>query len=71
MTENLMPEVLEKLGPGFNHFLSQRRRAKRVILQAQGGQYSLAAVVENGVNLGVTPRQMTLPQARAIVDMAK
>ncbi|MEC8075082.1 MAG: SDR family NAD(P)-dependent oxidoreductase, partial [Pseudomonadota bacterium] len=59
MTENLMPEeVLEKLGPELVTpaaiFLVSEDAPNGVILQAQGGQYSLAAVVENsGVNLGV------------------
>ena len=48
-TENLMPEA-EKLGPELVTpaaiFLVSEDAPNGVILQAQGGQYSLAAVVE-------------------------
>ena len=78
MTENLMPEeVLEKLGPELVTpaaiFLVSEDAPNGVILQAQGGQYSLAAVVENsGVNLGVeaTADDVATSYA-AIVDMAE
>ena len=59
MTENLMPEeVLEKLGPELVTpaaiFLVSEDAPNGVILQAQGGKYSLATVVENnGLDLGV------------------
>ena len=78
MTENLMPEeVLEKLGPELVTpaaiFLVSEEAPNGVILQAQGGQYSLAAVVENnGVNLGVdTTADDVASSYEAIVDMAE
>ena len=77
MTENLMPEeVLEKLGPELVTpaaiFLVSEDAPNGVILQAQGGQYSLAAVVENnGVNLGVDATADDVAASyEAIVDMA-
>ena len=78
MTENLMPEeVLEKLGPELvtpaAMFLVSEDAPNGVILQAQGGQYSLAAVVENsGVNLGVDATADDVAASyEAIVDMAE
>ena len=78
MTENLMPEeVLEKLGPELVTpaaiFLVSEDAPNGVILQAQGGQYSLAAVVENsGVNLGVEATADDVATSyEAIVDMAE
>jgi len=78
MTENLMPEeVLEKLGPELVTpaaiFLVSEDAPNGVILQAQGGQYSLAAVVENsGVNLGVeATADDVAANYEAIVDMAE
>jgi NAD(P)-dependent dehydrogenase (short-subunit alcohol dehydrogenase family) len=78
MTENLMPEdVLEKLGPELVTpaaiFLVSDEAPNGVILQAQGGQYSLAAVVENnGVNLGVDATADDVASSyAAIVDMAE
>ena len=78
MTENLMPEeVLEKLGPELVTpaaiFLVSEDAPNGVILQAQGGQYSLAAVVENsGVNLGVEATADDVAASyEAIVDMAE
>ena len=78
MTENLMPEeVLEKLGPELVTpaaiFLVSEEAPNGVILQAQGGQYSLAAVVENnGVNLGVDATSDDVASSyEAIVDMAE
>ena len=78
MTENLMPEeVLEKLGPELVTpaaiFLASEEAPNGVILQAQGGQYSLAAVVENsGVNLGVDATVDDVASSyEAIVDMAE
>ena len=78
MTENLMPEeVLEKLGPELVTpaaiFLVTEEAPNGVILQAQGGQYSLAAVVENsGVNLGVDATADDVASSyEAIVDMAQ
>tara|TARA_E500000075_G_scaffold132826_1_gene145684 strand:+ start:299 stop:1165 length:867 start_codon:yes stop_codon:yes gene_type:complete len=78
MTENLMPEeVLEKLGPELVTpaaiFLVSEDAPNGVILQAQGGQYSLAAVVENsGVNLGVeATADHVAASYEAIVDMAE
>ena len=58
MTENLIPEqAQEKLGPELVTpaaiFLVSQGAPNGVIIQAQGGQYSLACIVENeGVNLG-------------------
>ena len=78
MTENLMPEeVLQKLGPELvtpaAMFLVSEDAPNGVILQAQGGQYSLAAVVENsGVNLGVDATADDVAASyEAIVDMAE
>ena len=78
MTENLMPEeVLEKLGPELVTpaaiFLVSEDAPNGVILQAQGGQYSLAAVVVNsGVNLGVEATADDVAASyEAIVDMAE
>ena len=78
MTENLMPEeVLEKLGPELVTpaaiFLVSEEAPNGVIFQAQGGQYSLAAVVENsGVNLGVDATVDDVASSyEAIVDMAE
>jgi len=78
MTENLMPEeALEKLGPELVTpaaiFLVSEEAPNGVILQAQGGQYSLAAVVENnGVNLGVDATADDVASSyEAIVDMAE
>ena len=78
MTENMMPEeVLEKLGPELvtpaAMFLVSEDAPNGVILQAQGGQYSLAAVVENsGVNLGVEATADDVAASyEAIVDMAE
>tara|TARA_B100000242_G_C43040550_1_gene485431 strand:+ start:1228 stop:2094 length:867 start_codon:yes stop_codon:yes gene_type:complete len=78
MTENLMPEeVLQKLGPELvtpaAMFLVSEDAPNGVILQAQGGQYSLAAVVENsGVNLGVEATADDVAASyEAIVDMAE
>ncbi len=59
MTEDLIPEAAqEKLGPELVTpaaiFLVSQDAPNGVILQAQGGQYSMACIVENeGVNLGV------------------
>lgn len=59
MTESLMPEeALAKLGPELVTpavvFLCTDDAPNGVIVQAQGGQYSIACVVENaGVDLGV------------------
>ena len=59
MTENLMPEeVLEKLGPELVTpaalFLVSSDAPNGVVLQAQGGTFSLAGIFENtGVNIGV------------------
>ena len=58
MTEELMPEAaLAKLGPELVTpaavFLVSQEAPNGVILQAQGGQFSMACIVENpGVNLG-------------------
>ncbi len=59
MTEDLIPEqAQEKLGPELvtpaAMFLVSEGAPNGVILQAQGGQYSMACIVENaGVELGV------------------
>ena len=59
MTEDLMPEaVLEKLGPELVTpaaiFLVSEDAPNGVILQAQGGKFSIACIVENeGVQIGV------------------
>ncbi len=78
MTENLMPEeVLEKLGPELVTpaaiFLVSEDAPNGVILQAQGGQYSLATVVENnGLDLGVEASDDDVAaNYEAIVDMAE
>jgi NAD(P)-dependent dehydrogenase (short-subunit alcohol dehydrogenase family) len=78
MTENLMPEeVLEKLGPELVTpaaiFLVSEDAPNGVILQAQGGQYSLATVVENnGLDLGVeATADDVAANYDAIVDMAE
>jgi NAD(P)-dependent dehydrogenase (short-subunit alcohol dehydrogenase family) len=58
MTENLMPEeALKRLGPELVTpavvYLCSERAPNGVILQAAGGRYSLACLVENaGVDLG-------------------
>lgn len=58
MTEDLMPEeVLKALGPELVTpavvYLCTEDAPNGVIIQAQGGQYSIACIVENqGVNLG-------------------
>ena len=78
MTENLMPEdVLKKLGPELVTpaaiFLVSEDAPNGVILQAQGGQYSLATVVENnGLDLGVeATADDVAANYEAIVDMAE
>ena len=78
MTENLMPEaVLEKIGPELVTpgaiFLVSEDAPNGVILQAQGGQFSLAAVVENkGVELGVDATADDVASSyEVIVDMAQ
>ncbi len=59
MTEDLMPEeALKALGPELVTpaviFLCSEDAPNGVIVQAQGGQYSMACIVENeGVNLGL------------------
>ena len=59
MTEDLIPEAAQdKLGPELVTpaaiFLVSQDAPNGVILQAQGGQYSMACIVENeGVHLGV------------------
>ncbi len=59
MTEDLIPEAAqEQLGPELVTpaaiFLVSQDAPNGIILQAQGGQYSMACIVENeGVNLGV------------------
>ncbi len=59
MTENLMPkEALENLGPEYITpavvFLCSEDAPNGVIVQAQGGTFSIACIVENeGVQLGV------------------
>jgi len=59
MTENLMPaEALKRLGPELVTpavlFLCSEQAPNGVILQAAGGRYSIACIVENvGVDLGV------------------
>lgn len=61
MTENLMPEeALEKLGPELITpgvvFLCTEDAPNGVVLQAAGGKFSVAVIVENeGVDLGGTP----------------
>ncbi|MEC7107118.1 MAG: SDR family oxidoreductase [Pseudomonadota bacterium] len=77
MTENLMPEeVLDKLGPELVTpaalFLVSESAPNGVILQAQGGNFSLAGIFENaGVNLGVEATVDDIAENyEAIVDMA-
>ena len=59
MTEDLIPEAAqEKLGPELVTpaaiFLVSENAPNGVIIQAQGGKFSMACIVENeGVNLGV------------------
>ena len=59
MTEDLMPEAaLEKLGPELVTpaaiFLVSENAPNGVIIQAQGGKFSMACIVENeGIDLGV------------------
>lgn len=61
MTENLMPEAaLEKLGPELITpgvvFLCTEEAPNGVVLQAAGGKFSIAMIVENeGVDLGGNP----------------
>ena len=61
MTENLIPgAMLEKLGPELVTpgvvYLCSEDAPSGVILQAQGGQFSVATIVENPwVNLGAAP----------------
>jgi NAD(P)-dependent dehydrogenase (short-subunit alcohol dehydrogenase family) len=61
MTENLMTEsALEKLGPELITpgvvYLCTEDAPNGVILQAAGGNFSVACIVENaGVDLGMTP----------------
>ena len=77
MTENLMPEeVLSKLGPELVTpaalFLVSEDAPNGVILQAQGGKFSLACIVENeGVNLGADATAEDIADSyNAIVDLA-
>lgn len=77
MTENLMPEeVLDKLGPELVTpaaiFLVSESAPNGVILQAQGGKFSLAGIFENeGVNIGVDATVDDIAENyEAIVDMA-
>ena len=77
MTENLMPEeVLEKLGPELVTpaalFLVSSDAPNGVILQAQGGTFSLAGVFENdGVNIGVDATVEDIAaNYESIVDMS-
>lgn len=58
MTENLMPEAVLKLGPELVTpaviFLCTEDAPNGVIIQAQGGRFSTAIIVENdGVDLGI------------------
>ena len=59
MTEDLIPEAAQKnLGPELvtpaAMFLVSDVAPNGVIMQAQGGQFSIACIVENeGVNIGV------------------
>lgn len=78
MTENLIPEeALAKLGPELVTpaaiFLVSEDAPNGVILQAQGGRFSLAAVVENnGLKLGVNATADDIAaNYEAIVDMAE
>ena len=77
MTENLMPEeVLDKLGPELVTpaalFLVSQDAPNGVILQAQGGNFSLAGIFENsGVNVGIDATVEDIAEHyEAIVDMA-
>ena len=77
MTENLVPEeVLEKLGPELVTpaalFLVSSDAPNGVILQAQGGTFSLAGVFENdGVNIGVDATVEDIAaNYESIVDMS-
>jgi NAD(P)-dependent dehydrogenase (short-subunit alcohol dehydrogenase family) len=77
MTENLMPEeVLEKLGPELVTpaalFLVSSDAPNGVILQAQGGTFSLAGIFENdGVNIGVDATVEDIAaNYESIVDMS-
>lgn len=77
MTENLMPEeVLDKLGPELVTpaalFLVSQDAPNGVILQAQGGNFSLAGIFENsGVNIGIDATVEDIAEHyEAIVDMA-
>ncbi|MAD08046.1 MAG: hypothetical protein CMP86_11610 [Gammaproteobacteria bacterium] len=77
MTENLMPdEVLQKLGPELVTpaalFLVSTDAPNGVILQAQGGTFSLAGIFENdGVNIGVDATVEDIAANYAtIVDMS-
>ena len=77
MTENLMPEeVLEKLGPELVTpaalFLVSSDAPNGVILQAQGGTFSLAGGFENdGVNIGVDATVEDIAaNYESIVDMS-
>ena len=77
MTENLMPdEVLQKLGPELVTpaalFLVSTAAPNGVILQAQGGTFSLAGIFENdGVNIGVDATVEDIADNyESIVDMS-
>ena len=77
MTENLMPdEVLQKLGPEVVTpaalFLVSTDAPNGVILQAQGGTFSLAGIFENdGVNIGVDATVEDIADNyESIVDMS-
>ena len=77
MTENLMPdEVLHKLGPELVTpaalFLVSTDAPNGVILQAQGGTFSLAGIFENdGVNIGVDATVEDIADNyESIVDMS-
>ena len=76
MTEGIMPEsILEKLGPELVTpaaiFLVSEEAPNGVIMQAQGGQFSLACVVENqGVRLDADATAEDIAaNYEAIVDM--
>ena len=77
MTENLMPdEVLQKLGPELVTpaalFLVSTDAPNGVVLQAQGGTFSLAGIFENdGVNIGVDATVEDIADNyESIVDMS-
>ena len=77
MTENLMPdEVLQKLGPELVTpaalFLVSTDAPNGVILQAQGGTFSLAGIFENdGLNIGVDATVEDIADNyESIVDMS-